>query len=154
MTIAYRLARKKYPIELSGKGAAKRGARWNSPGTEVIYAAESRALAMAEVAVHLTIATLPDDFVMLEIGFPDSVSVLTLSEDFLPEDWNAFPHPASTQRTGDDFVRELKAGVLRVPSAVVQGDHNLLINPAHADFSQIKIINQADFPFDKRLFKS
>lgn len=57
MIYAYRLARKKYPVELSGRGAALRGARWNSPGTEIIYTARNRALAMAEVAVHLTIAT-------------------------------------------------------------------------------------------------
>lgn len=55
----YRLARRKYKIELSGKGAAKSGNRWNSKGTEVIYCADSRALAVAEVVVHLSLATLP-----------------------------------------------------------------------------------------------
>jgi len=153
MISAYRLARKKYPIELSGKGAALRGARWNSPGTEIIYTAQSRALAMAEVAVHLTIATLPNDFVMLEIGIPESVTIAELDTDDLPKDWNAFPHPASTQRTGDNFVREQASCILQVPSAVVKGDYNLLINPAHADFPQIKILSWEDFPFDKRLFK-
>ena len=66
----FRLARKKYPIVLSGKGASISGARWNSKGTEIIYCAQNRALAMAEVLVHLSLATLPNDFVMLTIDIP------------------------------------------------------------------------------------
>lgn len=49
----FRLSRKKYADVLSGQGAAIRGARWNSKGTEVIYTAENRSLAMAEVLIHL-----------------------------------------------------------------------------------------------------
>lgn len=90
----------------------------------------------------------------MEIGIPESISIAILETDTLPKDWNIFPHPASTQRKGDDFVREQASCILQVPSAVVKGDHNLLINPAHADFPQIKILDWEDFPFDKRLFKS
>ena len=69
----FRLSKRKYSKELNGKGAAKSGNRWNSKGTEIIYTAESRALAMAEVAVHLTLATLPSDYVMIEIEIPDNI---------------------------------------------------------------------------------
>jgi len=58
----YRLSRLRYAGFLSGKGAAIRGARWNSVGTEMIYTAQNRSLAMAEVVVHLTLGTLPDDY--------------------------------------------------------------------------------------------
>jgi len=51
--IVFCLSRKKYKDELSGYGASLNGQRWNSIGTEVIYAAESRALATSEVAVHI-----------------------------------------------------------------------------------------------------
>ena len=70
----FRLSKKKYSKELSGKGASKSGNRWNSKGTEIIYSAESRALAMAEVAVHLTLATLPSDYVMIEIDIPETIA--------------------------------------------------------------------------------
>lgn len=66
----FRLMREKYGIELSGKGAALSGNRWNSKGTELIYCADSRALAMAEVAVHLPLSILPRDYVMFEIDIP------------------------------------------------------------------------------------
>ena len=150
---AFRLARKKYPIELSGKGASIAGARWNSKGTEIIYCAQSRALAMAEVVVHLSLATLPSDFVMLKINIPDDITIETIEVSQLESNWSVFPSGFSTQLLGDDFVRRNEACVLKVPSAVVQGDFNFLINPHHRDFEKIKITEQIDFPFDKRIFK-
>lgn len=149
----FRLARKKYPIELSGKGASISGARWNSKGTEIIYCAQSRALAMAEVLVHLSMATLPSDFVMLTIDIPDTILVEVLNLGKIGMDWNVFPCTFETPLLGDDFIRRNEACVLKVPSAVVKGDFNFLINPHHIDFYKIKIIEQVDFPFDKRIFK-
>ncbi|TGD57073.1 RES family NAD+ phosphorylase [Flavobacterium humi] len=149
----FRLARKKYAIELSGKGASIAGARWNSKGTEIIYCAESRALAMAEVVVHLSLATLPSDFVMLKIDIPDGISMETVDVSDLELNWSVFPFSFSTQVIGDDFVRRNQACVLKVPSAVVKGDFNYLINQYHEDFKKIAIVEQMDFPFDKRIFK-
>jgi RES domain-containing protein len=71
----YRLSREKFAGTLSGKGAATKGARWNSVGVELIYTAANRSLAMAEVAVHFTLATLPDDYVMVTIFIPGSISL-------------------------------------------------------------------------------
>jgi RES domain-containing protein len=149
----FRLARKKYPIELSGKGASISGARWNSKGTEIIYCAQNRALAMAEVLVHLSLATLPNDFVMLTIDIPGDVFIEVLNPEKLNIDWNVFPCTFDTPFLGDDFIKRNEACVLKVPSAVVKGDFNFLINPYHADFYKIKITEQTDFPFDKRIFK-
>jgi RES domain-containing protein len=148
----FRLMRKKYGIELSGKGAALSGNRWNSKGTELIYTSESRALAMAEVAVHLSLSILPKDYVMVQIDIPISVSTASLAIDNLPQSWNSFPHLLDTQKIGDDFVTARESCVLKVPSAVVLGDFNFLINPHHLDFFAIKIVGQEDFPFDPRLF--
>lgn len=149
----YRLSRAKYAFLLFGKGAALRGARWNSIGVELIYTAGNRSLAMAEVAVHLTLATLPADYMMVTIHIPDSLPMAKLNVADLPADWNAFPHPASTQAIGDRFVNDNKYAVLDIPSAVTKGDHNLLINPKHRDFARIKIVSVEQFPFDKRIFK-
>lgn len=150
---AYRLSRKKYATPLSGKGAATKGARWNSAGVELIYAASNRSLAMVEVAVHLTLATIPGDYVMATINLPDDISIQKLTEADLPTDWNSFPHPVSTQAVGDKFIADNKFCVLQIPSAVTKGDYNLLINPFHPDFSKIKITKIEKFPFDKRIFK-
>lgn len=148
----FRLIRKKYGIELSGKGAALSGNRWNSKGTELIYCADSRALAMAEVAVHLSLSILPKDYVMVEIEIPTSISIASLTTDGLTPRWNSFPHLLDTQKIGDIFVAERNSCVLKVPSAVVPADFNFLINPHHLDFQAINIVGQEEFPFDARLF--
>jgi RES domain-containing protein len=149
----YRLSREKFADTLSGKGAAIKGARWNSVGVELIYTAENRSLAMAEVAVHFTLATLPHDYVIMTIFIPDDISLQKLNIGDLPIDWNIFPHPASTQTIGDKFVADNKYCVLQIPSSVTQGDYNLLINPNHPGFKRIKIMTTGKFPFDKRIFK-
>lgn len=149
----FRLAREKHASPLSGKGAAKYGARWNPVGVELIYTSQNRSLAMAEVAVHLTLATLPDDYMMISIDIPDDIKVKQLTESDLPPDWQEFPHPTSTQEIGRKFVAENEYAILIIPSAVTPGDFNVLINPNHSDFSRISIISIDKFPFDKRIFK-
>lgn len=149
----FRLSKKKYSSEFNGKGAARFGNRWNSKGTEIIYTSQSRALAMAEVAVHLTLATIPSDFVMLEIEIPNTITIQTLEEIGLPADWNGHPPGPHTQKIGDDFINSGKHCILKVPSAVVKGDFNFLLNPHHKDLKRIRIIEITDFPFDKRIFK-
>lgn len=148
----FRLHRKKYAITLSGKGASRFGARWNSKGTEIIYTSESRALAMAEVVVHLNAAMMPSDFVMLEIEIPNSIKILATQKSELPFNWNVFPHLAHTQKIGDEFINNSEYAVLKIPSSVVDGDFNYLINPNHSAFKKIKIISHHDFIFDARLF--
>ncbi len=149
----FRLSREKFALPLSGKGAAKKGARWNSAGTEIIYTASNRSLAMAEVAVHLTLATLPSDYVMLTIFIPDDVVPIKISEKELPANWNDFPYRHSTQKIGDDFVFEGRSLALQIPSVVTKGDYNILINPHHTDFKRIKVVEVAPIPFDRRIFK-
>jgi RES domain-containing protein len=149
----YRLSRAKYGLSLSGKGAAIKGARWNSAGTELIYTASNRSLAMAEIAVHFTIATLPADYEMLTIYVPDQLKIVKITANELSEGWNEFPHHRSTQLLGDKFVQENKSCILQVPSAVTFGDFNILLNPFHSDFSKVKIIDNVKFPFDKRIFR-
>ncbi len=149
----YRLSRKKYSSSLSGKGSALKGARWNSNGIELIYTAANRSLAMAEVAVHFTLATLPPDYIMSTIFIPDSLSMKVIQEKELPANWNTFPYQTSTQKFGDRFVNENEFCLLKIPSSVTKGDFNILINPKHFEFKKIKIILLDPFPFDKRIFR-
>lgn len=149
----YRLSREKFANTLSGRGAAIKGARWNSAGVEIIYTASNRSLAMAEVAVHFTLATLPIDYMMTTIFIPDDIPLQRLQLTDLPKDWNTFPHPTNTQKIGDTFINDNEYCILEIPSAVTQGDVNIVINPNHIDFTRIKILSNEKFPFDKRIFK-
>lgn len=150
---AFRLSRKKFASVLSGKGAALKGARWNSIGVELIYTASNRSLAMAEVAVHFTLATIPADYMMITIFIPDKITIKKVNVSDLPDGWNTFPNPSTTHAIGDKFIADNKYCVLQIPSAVTQGDYNLLLNPMHPDFKLIKIKSVEKFPFDRRIFK-
>lgn len=149
----YRLSRKKYPDHLSGRGAALASNRWNSKGVEMIYTARNRALALAEVAVHFSVGTLPSGYLMLEIDIPDECTFTELRLNDLPPHWNSFPHMRETRLLGDRFIMEKKALACKVPSAVVPGEFNILINPNHPEMSLIQITDISDFPIDSRLFK-
>ncbi len=152
--IVFRLTRKKYLNVLSGVGSSIAGGRFNSKGIEIIYCTDSRALAMAEVAVYLSVGAMPTDYLMSEIEIPKSVKIEKLDVKDLPISWDKYPHLKSTQKLGDRFIYSKRACVFRVPSAVVQGDFNYLINQNHPDFKKIKVVGSVNFPFDVRLVKS
>jgi RES domain-containing protein len=148
--IVYRLAKGKNRRDLSGKGAEIYGGRWNSKGTAILYASQSRALAFAEVSMHIPFGIIPKDYFLVSIQIPDKASVLKLTEEDLPVDWRSNPHSHSTQKIGDEFVAAGKYLVLRVPSAVVPGEFNYLINSAHAMMREVKVDKVEPFEFDSR----
>ena len=148
----YRIERKKYlDTTLKGIGAAlTEGYRWNSLNTYLVYTAESRALAILEVSVHLDLSEdLPADRYYVEIDIPDKVEILELSTEDLPENWDAKPPILETQFIGDDFVKDNSAAVLKVPSCIVP-EFNYLINPNHPDAKMITVISKAPLAFDQR----
>ena len=149
MTV-FRLSKKAYCRDLSGKGAELYGGRWNSKGVAMLYTSASRALAFAEVAVHLPFGLVPKDYFIVTLDIPDKITVSTLKEKDLPPHWRDYPHGDTTQKMGDAFVAAGKALVLRVPSAVVPGDFNYLLNPAHPDMKEVSITAMEPFAFDTR----
>uniref|UniRef100_UPI004049DBD3 RES family NAD+ phosphorylase n=1 Tax=Flavobacterium sp. TaxID=239 RepID=UPI004049DBD3 len=152
----YRIEREKYlETTLQGVGAAfTEGFRWNSLNTYLVYTAESRALATLEVYVHLDFSEdLPTDRFYVEIEIPDDITILELSIDQLPENWDSKPPILETQFIGDDFVSQNNAAVLKVPSAIVSPDYNYLINPNHKDTVKIKVLSVQRLQFDSRLKK-
>ncbi len=150
--IVYRLSKEQYAEDLSGLGARLSGGRWNSPGVALVYTSESRALCTAEIAVHTGLGLLPTDYRLVTIFFPDQALQSEIDPLKLPHDWRSFPYPPFTRIIGDEFVKENSYLILKVPSAVVPGDFNYLINPAHAEISQVRIVKTEPFGFDKRLF--
>ncbi|MBL7930671.1 MAG: RES family NAD+ phosphorylase [Bacteroidia bacterium] len=150
--ILFRLCKAKFSKDLSGKGAQLSGGRWNSKGRPLIYTSESRALCTAEIAVHTPLGIIPNDYELITIEIPVSVPVLELDMKLIPGNWKSFPHSNSTQIIGDTFISENKYLVFKVPSVIVPGEHNYLINPNHNDIKLLSILSIEPFEFDKRLF--
>ena len=80
--------------------------------------------------------------------------MLKISGHELSKYWNSFKlKPFDLKNIGNDFVNDNKYLLLKIPSAVIKGDYNILINPNHKLFHKVKVINTEKFPFDHRIFK-
>jgi len=147
--IVYRLSKGKYKDDISGTGAEIYGGRWNNKGRKMLYTASSRALAMAEVAVHVPLGKIPKNYFLISIEIPD-VAIARLNPDLGKT--KKFPSMEISQRMGDNFLKSNNKLILMAPSKVVPGDYNYLLNPLHKDFTKVKIVAIEAFEFDSRLF--
>jgi RES domain-containing protein len=146
----YRITHKKWATKLSASGYA---ARWNSTGVYMIYAAENRSLACLENLVHRNGFGLDVDFCVMTILIPKSVSIEEIQSNQLPENWNNLDENAHLlcRTIGDNWIREQTSCVLLVPSAIIEGERNIIFNPNHKDFKKITIKKVSSFAFDNRL---
>ena len=71
----------------------------------------------------------------------------------LPRTWRDDPPPTKVRAIGDTWVVGGTSAVLRVPSALVPGENNFLLNPRHEDFRKLRIGKPLPFRFDPRLAK-
>lgn len=146
--IVYRITLAKYADKLISPGTE---ARWNSRGYFVIYSAGSRALACLENLVHRDSEGLKNLFKVIVINIPDVINITEIQESELLINWTKMNNLFATRQVGNDWLRSLSSCVLKVPSAIIKGEFNYLINPAHADFASIRIITIEEFEFDSRL---
>jgi len=150
--IVYRINKCAYINDLSGKGAAMYGGRWNNKDTYVVYTAQSRALALLEAVVH--IGKIPAvGYCMAAIEIPDN-SIEKFPEDKLPANWHANPSPDYLKEIGDRFIKARKYLALQMPSALMEEECNYLLNPAHPTFSKVKIISERPINIDERLYSA
>ena len=142
MIVGWRLTRAIH-ADLKGEGARRYGGRWNSPGLAVVYFADHPALAVLEVRVHLDLPPhlLPEDYSLMRVGLPDG-SVEELKD--LPE---------APRERGDAWLLSTRSAVLIVPSVIVPGARNLLLNPLHPTAPNAQVLATDSFRFDTRLWR-
>lgn len=148
----YRLSNARRADDLTGTGAKIGGGRWNYMGTPVLYTASSRALATLEVLVHSPLSFVPDYYRMLTIRVPED-SMQTVPLDQLPDGWSGLTPPSAIKYITETWITENKFLVLKVPSAVVEGEFNLLLNPAHSRFSDVRTTDKQPYSFDPHLLR-
>ena len=143
--VVWRLSRERH-ADLSGMGGLAQPGRCHAGGHLVVYATEHLALAVLEIRVRTKEA--PADFVAMEIELPDD-SIATLAE--LPFDWR--DRIDWSRAAGEAWLRSKSSVALAVPSAVVLGCTNYLLNPLHQRFGAVTIKRKQRFDFDVRLFQ-
>jgi RES domain-containing protein len=149
---AWRLVKAKHvDTAFSGVGARLAGGRWNHPGTPVVYVSSTMALAVLELFVHLDrrsrttlrLASIP-------VRIPDE---LVADRPALPPGWRAEPPPKATKDLGTAWLRAGSSCALRIPSAIVPVEDNLMLDPDHPDFQTIEIGTPQPYSLDPRLWK-
>jgi RES domain-containing protein len=149
----WRICRRRYAAEAAtGEGARRYGGRWNSRRVRMVYASTSLSLAAVETFVNLEPNLAPADLVSIEGVIPDAIQTVTLDVKGLPPRWHE-TRDESLQRFGDEWLRTGRSAALLVASAAIRGEWNVLLNPAHVDFSKIEFRDLEPFEFDARMFR-
>jgi RES domain-containing protein len=149
--IAWRICKKqRLGTALSGQGAADFPGRWNIKGQFVAYLGQSRALASLEVLAHAEDRSLLNgvQWVAIPVEF-DEALVTELNP--LPKGWDAVPTSPTAAAAGRDWYGSKKSALLRVPSVVVKGEFNYVLNASHPDASKVVAGTAEPFRFDPRI---
>jgi len=150
---AWRLVRPAYgdaTAAFSGEGARRFGGRWNAPGRPVVYASLHLSLAALETLAHADRRRFERDYVTFEVRVPHGL-ILELRDEDLPVDWRARPVSLGARGVGDAWLAQRASVALSVPSVLVPQERNLLLDPAHPRFGEVRIGAPQAFRFDERL---
>jgi RES domain-containing protein len=151
MTTAWRICQSRWAATaFSGAGAAEFSGRWNSPGRKVVYCASTRALAAMEILANVEEKSIlrKASFVAIAVEIPDGLIFLPKT---LPGDWRRTPVTPVPRKFGDKFLDRSRYPAMRVPSVVILGEFNFVLNPLQARFADLKIGRPEIFQFDPRV---
>lgn len=137
--------------DLTGAGAKLSGGRWNRPGTAVLYCASHVSLAVLETFIHLNAGGLPLNRYLVEFTIPDDVWANAAVLATPPVGWDAIPFGKISLDAGDAWLKANAGALMRVPSAIVPEECNVLINPLHADTARIAVRKVRKWAYDPRL---
>jgi RES domain-containing protein len=152
--LLWRIDRLAFPDKFSGFGAFRTPGRWHLRGSRMIYTSESASLAALEYLAHLDPDIIPTDISMLEIEVPDDISIEKQSApESLNPDWRRIHLPLELQNFGTTWLNERRSALLAVPSAIIPHETNYLLNPAHPESSNVRIVGEEPFAYDPRLIK-
>jgi RES domain-containing protein len=147
VTNVYRLLRRERERDaLSGEGARRYGGRWNPPGTAVVYASESRALAVLETFVHLTLEARAMRFVLMTLELPGRAKLDRHADERPPRG------VGPSQELGRAWLDGGGTLALVVPSAIVPQEKNYVLNVTHPQFAGVRVASTEPFSFDERLW--
>src|SRR5579863_1898301 len=135
---------------LDGAGGLRASGRWHSQGKRIVYCAPNPATALLEILVHaeIDVQDIPVTIRYLEIEAPDSIPAESVDAGAA-----AGRQKEKSRQAGDEWLNSRRTALLRVPSVIVPATWNILINPAHPESSQIRIVRTHRHAFDRRLVK-
>ncbi|XLS27410.1 RES family NAD+ phosphorylase [Flavobacteriaceae bacterium M23B6Z8] len=144
----FRITQSKYAEVLSASGAPN---RWNKDNEYVIYTSQSRALCTLEMVAHRNARMKKLDYRLLRVSLPSDKKFYHEIASSLPQDWRLLKYYSRLQTIGSDWYRNKSTLILKVPSVLIPGEYNFIINTNHTDFQKVQIVRSDPFIWDQRL---
>jgi RES domain-containing protein len=123
------------------------GGRWSPPGHACVYVSLSPAGALLEYLAHGA-AGAAGGLMLATAELPPGA---TLAECNEPSTWRDLPYRPEVQQVGADWLASGRSLALRVPSALVHGEQNMLLAPAHPGYAALQVHALAPLEIDPRL---
>lgn len=150
--MVYRIADKRYINDREGVGAKLFGGRWNEVNNACIYTSEHISLSFLEKFIHAKGADSMQNIALLKIEIPDEKDlILKVDSEKLKNDW--VEDVSYSQWIGQQILADSSVLAFVVPSAIIQDEHNIIINPLSIHFNQLIFHPIVEFKTELRLLK-
>ena len=135
---------------LDGHGAALYPGRWNRAGLPMVYTSQTPELATLELLTKVTPVTFGVRMAV-EIGLPETARI----EDATPAVLEMLLHgrDEDLEEMGSSWALSGRSLALRVPAAVMPVSFNYLLNPAHPQAKELRVVRQVPVSLDPRLLQ-
>jgi len=152
--LLYRISKSEFAQDLNGTGAALYGGRWNPKGFSMLYTASSISLAVLEYMAHNFHLIQSMELTLCIIKISEDIHIEQVNAADLPNEWNKpMKSMRFTQGLGAEFLKAKRASALKVPSAIIPNEFNVLLNPNHLEHKKTKVHETINsFKLDERLF--
>jgi RES domain-containing protein len=146
----FRISGKSYsPNDPTGAALSSEG-RWHKKGQRVLYFCNSLSTCVLELRANgVSYKTIREQNHFCEAKIPDSISIEEVPRGFYSDGWRVTKDKA--QEFGAKWYLENRTLILRVKSAVIATEFNLVINTNHPEFHKIEFSKPASTDLDPRL---
>lgn len=125
-------------IVFSGEGGLYVAGRWNHKGTKSVYCSQSISLCTLEWLSHNGLSVSGFSYYKFSIDIPDDLIIKYAISD-LPKEWKDTPSPNMNRDfAAKHFYDPNEYLAMSIPSVMVPEEFNLVINPLHTAFSEVK----------------
>ncbi len=133
-------------VRLRCDGPKISGGRWNPTGFMVLYASMHLSLACVEKMVHLEHGTMPRQLHYAWTEVPANLGSLD------PNWQRVHRGAAETAEIGRQWLVHSNELAVRVPSVLIPGEDNIILNPFHSDYEALQW-DSFPFEWDSRLLE-
>ena len=117
-----------------------------------MYCSSSLSLCLLEMLVHMDIRHMPKSFSSFEANLPDQYIHQLIDINDLQPNWRNNPPKEFTKDLGTKWIVAQQQLAVKVPSAVLPTEFNVLINPAHSDFKFFQLKEVSELNADHRVW--